>query len=143
MGSRLDVGKCWNFNDDEQPPYPTIEINLSSPDRKATITPKVDTGFNGSLAIGREAVRRLRLAPAGTVLVKTATAPSEVPVYLVNLSQPDLAVTYKTLAIGTERSLVGRRLLENRTWLLDCKMGRFCIITRRVANRGDPGSPAE
>ena len=130
MGSRLDVGKCWDFNDDEQPPYPTIEVNLSSPDRKATITPKVDTDFNRSLAIGSDAVRRLHLKPAGTVLVRTTTGHSETPVYVVNLSQPDLAVTYTTLAIGTERSLVGRQILENRTWLLDCKKGRFCIITR-------------
>jgi len=138
----MDVGK-WNFNDDEQPPYPTVEVVLSSADRKATISPKVDTGFNGLLAIGREAVRRLRVTPAGTVLVKTATAPSEAPLYLVNLSQPDLAVTYKTLAIGTERSLVGRLLLENRTWLLDCKKGRFCIIKHRVANREDLSPPAQ
>jgi predicted aspartyl protease len=126
----MDIGKCWHFNDDEQPPYPTIEVTLSSADRKATFSPKVDTGFNGSLALGREAVRRLRLAPRGTILVGTAAGHSEVPVYIVTVYQPDLAVTHRVLAIGTERSLVGRKLLENRTWLLDCKGERFCMMTR-------------
>jgi hypothetical protein len=55
----VDIGKCWDFKDDEQPPYPVIEVTLSSADRKVTITPKVDTGFNGSVAIDRETVRRL------------------------------------------------------------------------------------
>lgn len=127
---QVDVEKCWGFNDDEQPPYPTIEIMLSSAVRKATIRPKVDTGFNGYLAVDAETVNRLRLTPAGIVLVKTATKHSEVPVYAVNLSQPDLAIACKTLALGTERSLVGRKLLQNRTWLLDCEKGRFCAIAQ-------------
>lgn len=130
MGSRLDVGRCWRFNDDEQPAYPTINVTLSSRGRKVLITPKVDTGFNGSLAIGSGDVRRLRLTPAGTVLIRTATGSNEVPVYLVKVSQPELAIAYTTLAIGTERSLVGRKLLQNRTWLLDCREGRLCIVTR-------------
>ena len=125
----MDIGKCWDFKDDEQPPYPVIEVTLSSADRKTTIRPKVDTGFNGSLAIDSETVRRLRLTPRGTVLVRTANGYSEAPVYVVDLSQPDLAVTLRALAIGTERSLVGRRLLESKTWLLDCKEGRLCIVT--------------
>ena len=132
----MDIGKCWDFKDDEQPPYPTIEVTLLSPDRKTTISPKVDTGFNGSLGIGKETVRRLRLSPRGTILVRTATGHSEVPVYVVGLSQPDLALKYTTLAIGTERSLVGRRLLENKTWLLDCRERRFCIITRPGPKQG-------
>ena len=129
MASQIGVGKCWAFNDDEQPPYPTIELTVSSANRKATISPKVDTGFNGSLAIGREAVRKMRLTARGTVLIKAATGHSEVPVYAVKIYQPDLALTFTTLAIGTERSLAGRKLLENRTWLLDCKRRRFCITT--------------
>ena len=129
MASRIGIGKCWAFNDDEQPPYPTIELTVSSATRKATISPKVDTGFNGSLAIGREAVRKMRLTARGTVLIKAATGHSEVPIYAVKIYQPDLSLTITTLAIGTERSLAGRKLLENRTWLLDCKHGRFCITT--------------
>ncbi len=125
----MDIGRCWKFNDDEQPPYPTIEVTLSSADYKVTISPKVDTGFNGSFAIDKETVKRLRLAPVGTILVKTATGHSEVSVYVVDVTQQDLAITQKTLAIGTERSLVGRKLLESTTWLLDCKKGRFCIMT--------------
>jgi len=125
----VGIGKCWKFNDGEQPPYPTIEVTVSSADRKVTISPKVDTGFNGSLAIDRESVKTLSLGPVGTTLVKTATGHNEVSVYVVSISQPELAITHKTLAIGTERSLVGRKLLENRTWLLDCKKERFCIIT--------------
>jgi hypothetical protein len=62
-----------------------LQVPLSSADRKATISPKVDTGFNGSLAI------------------------------------------------GTERSLAGRKLLENRTWLLGCEHRRFCITTPTLA----------
>jgi len=125
----VGIGKCWKFNDCEQPPYPTIEVTVSSADHKATISPKVDTGFNGSLAIDRESVKTLSLAPVGTTLVKTATGHNEVSLYVVSISQPDLAIIQKTLAIGTKRSLVGRKLLEKRTWLLDCKKGRFCIIT--------------
>jgi hypothetical protein len=56
-----------------------------------------------------------------------------VPVYAVKIYQPDLALTFTTLAIGTERSLAGRKLLEHRTWLLDCKRRRFCITTSRPA----------
>jgi predicted aspartyl protease len=129
LASQIGIGKCWAFNDDEEPPYPTIELTVSSADRKATIRSKVDTGFNGSLAIGREAVRKMRLTARGTVLIKAATGHSEVPVYSVKIYQPDLALTFTTVAIGTERSLAGRKLLENRTWLLDCKHRRFCITT--------------
>lgn len=130
----MNVEKCWNFNDDEQPPYPTIEVTISSADRKETINAKVDTGFNGWLAIGREHVRTLRVKPTGTVLLKTATGYGEAPVYIVSFSQPDLAITYTSLAIGAERSLVGRKILENRIWLLDCKEGRFCTVTQPAAN---------
>ena len=133
MASKIGVGKCWAFNDDEEPPYPTIELTVSSADRKAKISPKVDTGFNGWLAVGVEAVRKLRLTPRGTVLVRAATGHGEVPVYAVKISQADLALSHTTLAIGTERSLVGRKLLENRTWLLDCKRRRFCITTSTSA----------
>ena len=133
MASQIGIGKCWAFNNDEQPPYPTIELTVSSADRKATISPKVDTGFNGSLAIGREAVRKMRLTARGTVLIRAATGHNEVPVYAVKIYQPDLALTFTTLAIGTERSLVGRKLLEDRTWLLDCKRRRFCITTSTSA----------
>jgi hypothetical protein len=41
--------------------------------------------------------------------------------------ESQLALTFTTLAIGTDRSLAGRKLLENGTWLLDCKRRRFCI----------------
>jgi len=133
LASQIGIGKCWAFNDDEQPPYPTIELTVSSADRKASISPKVDTGFNGSLALGREAVRKVRLTARGTVLIKAATGHNEVPVYAVKIYQPDLALTFTTLAIGTERSLAGRKLLEHRTWLLDCKRRRFCITTSRPA----------
>jgi predicted aspartyl protease len=128
----MDIGKCWDFKDDEQPPYPVVEITLSSADRRVAIMPKVDTGFDGLVAVDRETVRRLHLTPKGTVLIRTARGYREAPIYPVNLSQLDLGVTYKTLAIGTERSLLGRRFLENKTWLLECKAmhGRFCIVTR-------------
>jgi len=140
LGSRLDVGRCWNFNDDEQPAYPTIEVTLSASGRRVSVRPKVDTGFNGSVAIGSSDVKRLRLSPAGTVLVKTATGANEVPVYLVKITQPQLAIAHTTLAVGTERSLVGRKLLQNRTWLLDCREGRFCIAIRTGPRRADADS---
>jgi predicted aspartyl protease len=143
LASQIGIGKCWAFNDDEQPPYPTIELTVSSADRKATISPKVDTGFNGSLAVGREAVRKMRLTARGTVLIKAATGHSEVPVYAVKIYQPDLTLTFTTLAIGTERSLAGRKLLENRTWLLDCKGRRFCITTSRSATKKHTGRTRE
>jgi len=73
LASRMKIGNCWDFNDDEQPPYPTIKVTLSSADREATISPKVDTGFNGWLAVGAEAMRKLRLTSRGTVLVRAAT----------------------------------------------------------------------
>ena len=63
------------------------------------------------------------------VLVRATTGHGEVPVYAVKISQTDLALSHTTLAIGTERSLVGRKLLGNRTWLLDHKNGRLCMIT--------------
>jgi predicted aspartyl protease len=143
LASKIGVGKCWAFNDDEEPSYPTIELTVSSADRKATISPKVDTGFNGSLALGREAVRKMRLTARGTVLIKAATGHSEVPVYAVKIDQPDLALTFTTLAIGTERSLAGRQLLENRTWLLDCKGRRFCIATPTSAAKKHTGRSRE
>jgi predicted aspartyl protease len=136
----MRVARCWNFSEDEQPPYPTIEVTMSSASGKVTASPKVDTGFNGSLAIGREVVRTLRLTPVGTVLIKTASGHDEVPVYVVDLSQPDLGLAYTTLAIGTERSLVGRKLIENRAWLLDCKDGKFCVMTPMEPERGHPAA---
>jgi len=143
LASQIGVGKCWAFNDDEEPPYPTIELTVSSADRKATISPKVDTGFNGSLALGREAVRKMRLTARGTVLIKAATGHNEVPVYAVKIHQPDLALSFTTLAIGTERSLAGRKLLENRTWLLDCKRRRFCTTTPTSAAKKHTGRTRE
>jgi len=129
LTSQIGIGKCWGFRDDEQPPYPTIEVTVWSADRKVTISPKVDTGFNGSLAVGSDAVRKLRLTAKGTVLIRAATGLGEVPVYAVKISQPNLALSFTTLAIGTERSLAGRKLLENRKWLLDCERRRFCMMT--------------
>ena len=126
---QINVAKCWDFKGDEQPPYPTIEVTLSSAHRKTTAHLKVDTGFNGLVAVGRDTARKLRLTPRGTIPVRTATGQGEAPLYLVTVSQPDLAVTHTVLAIGSERSLAGRRLLEDRTWLLDCKVGKFCMIT--------------
>jgi len=125
----LNIGNCWHFSDDEHPPYPVVELNVSSGDRWVAIRPKVDTGFNGSLAVGIEVVRKLRLKPAGTVLVRTAAGDREVAIYALNLSQPDLQMSQSTLAIGTERSLVGRKLLRDRRWLLDCREERFCVVT--------------
>ncbi len=125
----MKIGKCWVFHEDEQPPYPTIELIVSSGNHEMTVNPKVDTGFNGSLAIGKELVRLLHLIPIGMILVRTAAGDRELPVYAVKLSQPDLGVAVGTIAIGTDRALVGRRLLQNRTWLLDCKEERFCIVT--------------
>jgi len=124
----MKVAKCWDFGEDEQPPWPTIEITLSSGDRRATITPKVDTDFNGSLAIDREAVMKLRLAAKGTVLITSATGYSETPIYAVNLCQTELGIDHTIFAIGAQRSLVGRTLLRDRKWLLDCKEQRFCLL---------------
>ena len=126
----MNIGKCWDFKDDEQPAYPVVEVTLSSADRRVAIMPKVDTGFDGLVAVDRETVRRLHLTPKGTVLIRSATGYREASIYSVNLSQLDLGVNYKTLAIGTERSLLGRRFLENKAWLLECKgsHGRFCIV---------------
>ena len=124
-----DVTKCWSFGDDEQPPYPTIKINLSSAEHRTTIRPKVDTGFNGSLAIDNEAVKKLHLAAKGTILIRIATGHSEAPIYAVNLHQPELGIDYTTLAIGAQRSLVGRTLLKDIEWLLDFRNRRFCLIT--------------
>jgi len=123
-----EVIKCWKFGDDEQPPYPTIEVNLSSSERRIRIRPKVDTGFDGSLAIDNEVVRKLHLAAKGTILIRTATGHSEAPIYTVNLHQVELGIDYTTLAIGAQRSLVGRRLLKDREWLLDFRKQRFCLI---------------
>ena len=130
MVCQLNIGKCWSFSNQEEPPYPTIELNVSSHAGNTTINPKVDTGFNGSLAIGTEVVKNLHLKSAGTVLVKTAAGNREVSLYALSLSQADLGISCATLAIGTERSLVGRKMLNNRTWLLDCKENKFCIITK-------------
>jgi hypothetical protein len=60
--------------------------------------------------------------------LKTATGHGEALVYVMNLSQPDLAVSCAILAIGTERLLVEEKFVEDRTWLLDCKEPRLCII---------------
>jgi len=125
----MKVTKCWGFREDEQPPYPTIEITLSSADRSATITPKVDTGFNGSLAVDKEATKKLRVTPKGTTLIRTATGYSETSIYAINIRQSELGIDQTILAIGAQRSLVGRILLNGRKWLLDCKEQKLCLMT--------------
>jgi len=81
------------------------------------------------LAIDREAVKKLRLAAKGTVLIRSATGYSETPIYAVKLRQTELGIDQTILAICTRRCLVGRTLLRDRKWLLDCKERRFCLLT--------------
>lgn len=126
----MRIDTCWAFSGGEQPPYPTIEIVVSYDDRKAKVIAKVDTGFNGWLTLGTQTVQALSMKPVGRILVATAVGNREVPIYRVNLSQPELNLIQTTLAIGTERPLTGRALLENRRWLLDCKEHRFCHLTQ-------------
>ncbi len=132
MAAQLSIGKCWGFKGDEQPPYPAVEVTVTSDGRKGNISSKVDTGFNGDLAIGRDDAQRLRLAPKGTILVRSAIGERDVPVYLVGLSLSDVLMEYSTLAIGTERSLVGRRLLQGRAWLLDFREEQLCLAKHSV-----------
>jgi len=47
-----------------------------------------------------------------TVLLETSTWHAEALTFVMNPSQPDLAVSYAILAIGTERSHVGEGFLQ-------------------------------
>jgi hypothetical protein len=68
--------------------------------------------------------------------VKTETGRGEALVYVMNLSQPELGVSYAIVAIGTERSHVGRKFLKDTTCLRDQKeigpwpseLGAFCLV---------------
>jgi predicted aspartyl protease len=91
--------------------------------------PRVDTGFNGSVAIDRETAMGLHVTPKGMVLIRTARGYSETPIYPVKIRQLELGIDYTTLAIGAQRWLVGRTLLKDREWLLDFRKGRFCLMT--------------
>ena len=42
----------------------------------------MDTGFDGYLAVNKEATKKLRVTPKGTILIRTATGYSETSIVL-------------------------------------------------------------
>ena len=123
---------CWDFGQDEKPPYPAIHIQISPIAKQSfkRVICKVDTGFNGVLSLSDEVVKDLGLRPYGTILATTATNIVEVPIFRVLLAQEELKIRMRqTTALGTKRSLAGRMLLANNPWLLDFVSNKFCLLT--------------
>ena len=129
----LHIQRCWDFGRDEKPPYPTMEIFISDLRKEkatAKVASKVDTGFNGFLAISSGLVKKLGLKPFGTIPAATATAVAEVPIYRVLLTQRELNLSEKQVtALGTARNLAGRMLLKGNSWLMNFSNHKFYLVS--------------
>ena len=127
----LHVQRCWDFSQDEKPPYPTIDLWLarSKDESFVKFAFKVDTGFTGTASLSGKVVDELDLEPYGNTVIATATDIIEVPIYRVLLTQEELRISEKqVVALGTKRCLVGRMLLTNNCWLLNFIHNKFCLL---------------
>ncbi|NVM04942.1 MAG: hypothetical protein HWN67_21655 [Candidatus Helarchaeota archaeon] len=120
---------CWDFGLKEDPPYPEIELQISSIDNENYFSSffKVDTGFSGTLGLTPEIVSAIKLEPRGLMTVQTAIGVSEVPYFPLKIKCDHIGLKDSLLfAISTPRAICGRTLLMNRKWLLDFKNSKFC-----------------
>lgn len=129
----IQIQRSWEFSHEEEPPFPAIEAWVAQIGKRqppVMITPKVDTGFNGFLALSNNLARKLGLKPYGRVPIATATDVVEVAIYRVLLTQPELGLNQKQVtALGVTRNLVGRRLLEGNPWLMDFSSKKFSLVS--------------
>jgi len=127
----LHVQRCWDFSQDEKPPYPTIDLLLarSKDESVVRVAFKVDTGFSGTVSLSDKVVDEMGLETYGNTVIATATDTVEVPLYRVLLTQEELRMSGKQVAaLGTKRCLVGRMLLRNECWLLNFVHNKFCLL---------------
>lgn len=129
----IQIQRSWEFSHEEEPPFPEIEAwvaPLGKRQLSIVVTPKVDTGFNGFLAVSNALAKKIGLKPYGRVPIATATDVVEAPIYRVLLTQPELGLNHKQVtALGATRNLVGRRLLERNAWLLDFSSRKFSLVS--------------
>jgi len=132
----IQIQISWEFSHEEEPPFPVIEAWLAQIGKKqppTMITAKVDTGFNGFLAVSNDLARKSGLKPYGRVPIATATDVVEVPIYRVLLTQPELGLNEKQVtALGVMRNLVGRRLLEGSSWLMDFSSNKLSLVSTKT-----------
>ncbi|MHA1652250.1 MAG: hypothetical protein ACTSYB_18865 [Candidatus Helarchaeota archaeon] len=122
---------CWDFGMNEDPPFPQIEISLSSLEYEnyRSLYFKIDTGFSGTIGITSQIVRNLKLEPKGSIPIYTAVGIKDTPIYLVKAKCP-LAKIPETLlyAIESPRAICGRVFLKNKIWIIDFKDLKFCYV---------------
>jgi len=120
---------------DEDPPYPTISATLASPDTKRSAKKliEVDTGFSGTIAVDEETIKELQLPAIGEITVSTATERgTPVGLRLVKITIPELRIRQEPLAALTAtKCLVGRKMIRDRTWLLDNRANEFCLLKHK------------
>lgn len=119
---------------DEDPPYPAISATLASPKTRKRVRKsiEVDTGFSGTIALDEETVEKLQLPSIGEITVNTATERgAPVKLRLVKITIPELRIRQEPFAALTAtKCLVGRRMIQNRRWLLDNQANEFCLLRR-------------
>ncbi len=125
------ANKCWDFGITEDPPFPQIEISLSSIETEEyfPLYFKVDTGFSGTLGITSQTVEDLKLMPGGSVPIRTAMGVFDTPIYPVKAECPKANIPSTLLyAIESPRAICGRTFLKEKSWLLDFEGSRFCYF---------------
>jgi len=131
----LNPNKCWDFSKSESPPFPQIEIYLSSiiEENYQKFHFKIDTGFAGTLGITPSFIEALDLKAFGSILIETAIGAKDTPYYPLKVKSPDINLTETLLyAIVTPRAICGRAFLHDKIWLLDFKNLRFCFYDNKT-----------
>jgi len=133
MHSASDAKKVWPFAMDEEPPYPSIPAQVANPEhpsRSEQEAFQIDTGFSGLIALSTGLLGALALKPLGRVPIRTAAGYTETLLYRVLFTQEDLGIANRGItAIGTVKSLLGRRLLEPNRWLLDFQTKQLMLLS--------------
>ena len=127
-GSRT---KCWAHTSDV-PPSPSMLVTMRAHEGGKDVTKaiQVDTGFSGSIAIDQELIDSLGPEKIGDIHIATATSTYvKVDLYLIYLTIPEINIKEKPFAaLRATRSLIGRKLLNDRKWLLDNIADEFCLL---------------
>lgn len=136
----MNPNKSWDFGISENPPFPQIEIYLSSIDKEDfQLFPfKIDTGFAGTLGIVPSLIEDLDLKAFGIIPIQTAIGVKDVPYYPLKVKNPDILLAETLLyAIATPRAICGRTFLLGRIWLLDFKNLKFCFCDNNIENKSE------
>ena len=127
----LGIKKCWDFGTTEDPPFPQLEISLSTISEASyqKFLFKVDTGFSGTLGINTQIIKNLNLEAKGSMRIRTVMGVKDTPIFPIRVRSSEIDLPESLIvAIKSPRPICGRSFLRNKLWFLDFKATKFCFL---------------